>query len=233
MANIVIITAGGVGSRTQQCVPKQFISVADKPIVIYTLEKFQNNPNIDKIVLACLDGWESYIEAYAKQFNISKLEYIVPGGESGYHSITNALNEIKKHYKDDDIILIHDGNRPGINNQIINDCISTIKDKGNATTYIPTTEVVYNIKNDPPKLLNRDELIRVQTPIGAGLKFMSDVYEEAKEKNLTESLGFCSLLTNLNKEIYFVRGNEKNFKITFKEDIDLFKGLIFLENSNK
>lgn len=226
MANIALIIAGGVGSRTQQSIPKQFISVADKPIVLYTLEKFQTNPEIDKIALICLKGWESYILAYAKQFNISKLEYIVPGGESGFESISNGLTELKKHCCDDDVILIHDGTRPGITHKMINECIETIKTKGNVVTYIPTTEVVFDIENKQPTLLNRDNILRTQTPQGATFKETFDIFQTAKEKGLTDSIAFCSLLSKLGKEINFIRGNEKNFKITFKEDIDLFKGLI-------
>ena len=87
--NAVILTAGGVGSRMNNNIPKQFLTVNNKPIIIYTLEAFQNHPNIDLIIVACLAGWEQILSAYATQYDISKLKYIVPGGSSGQESITN------------------------------------------------------------------------------------------------------------------------------------------------
>ncbi len=232
MSNIALLTAAGIGSRTHQYIPKQFLSIQDKPIIIYTLEKFQNNPNIDKIVVICLDGWQSCLQCYAKQFNITKLESICIGGNTGFESILNGLAEIKKFGNDDDIVLIHDGNRPGVDNDIINNCISTTKEKGSAITYIPTNEVVFNIESTTPELLNRDTLYRTQTPHGAPLKYMCNLYEKAVSQQKTNSVAFCSLLHDFNEPINFVLGNEKNFKITYAEDIDLFKGLLLLGAKN-
>ena len=227
--NIALITAAGVGSRTHQSVPKQFLSVNDKPIVIYTLEKYQKHPEIDKIVVVCLKGWENCLDSYAKQYGISKLTKIVPGGETGYDSIMNGLLEINKLAEKDDIVVIHDGNRPGIEPHIITDCIKTAREKGNAVTYVPTNEVVFDVENDNQTLLDRDKILRTQTPHAASLEFALDIYRQAGEKNLQDKVAFCSILHQLGHKINFVMGNEKNFKITYAEDIDLFKGLIYLE----
>ncbi len=226
MCNIVLLTAAGTGSRTNQFIPKQFLSIKDKPIIIYTMEQFQNHPEIDKIVVVCLQGWEDCLKCYAKQFNISKLQCIVQGGESGFESIQNGLNAINSFACDEDIVLIHDGNRPGVNHDIISDCIDLSKTTGSAITYIPTTEVVFDIEDKQPKLLDRDKIIRTQTPHGAKFGYMKSIYAEAKEKGITGSVAFCSLLSELGKEINFIKGSEKNFKITYKEDIEIFKGLI-------
>lgn len=229
MSNIVLLTAAGIGSRTHQFIPKQFLSVKDKPIILYTMEKFQNHPEIDKIAIVCLKGWEDYVNCYAKQFNITKLKYIVAGGNSGYESIQNGLNAIKKEASDDDIVLIHDGNRPGVSNETISDCISVSKEKGSAITCIPTNEVVYNTEHTTPQILNRDYIIRTQTPHGAQLKYMLEIYDRAKKENIPSIVvAFCSLLSEFKQEINFVKGSEKNFKITYKDDIDLFKGLVEL-----
>lgn len=228
MANYVILTAGGIGSRTNQYIPKQFLSVNDKPIIIYTMETFQNHPEIDKIVVVCLEGWENCLNSYAKQFNITKLESIVLGGASGFESIMNGLNAVKKFANNDDIVLIHDGNRPCTNAKTISDCIQVSKEHDNAITGIPVNEVVFNKTDDGLQLLNRDKLIRTQTPHGARLGYMLDIYAEAKKKGLQDSVAFCSLLHVLNKEIFFVNGSEKNFKITYSDDIDLFKGMVSL-----
>ena len=122
--NIALITAGGNGTRMHQDIPKQFLNVNNKPIIVYTMEAFQNHPDIDAIEVVCLDGWHQILEAYAKQFNITKLVGIVSGGKNGQESIKNGLNEINKKYSKDDIVIVHDGNRPLVSEEIISDSIA-------------------------------------------------------------------------------------------------------------
>jgi 2-C-methyl-D-erythritol 4-phosphate cytidylyltransferase len=120
MKNVALIIAGGVGARMHQDIPKQFLNVQDKPIIIYTLEVFQKHPNIDAIEVVCLDGWVDILHAYAKQFGITKLEKVVLGGETGLQSIRNGLFDLSERYtSDDDIIIIHDAIRPMIDMDII------------------------------------------------------------------------------------------------------------------
>ena len=138
MKNIALIIAGGVGARMHQDIPKQFMNVNDRPIIVYTLQAFQNHPNIDAIEVVCLDGWHDILRAYCKQFEITKLENIVSGGETGQDSIRNGLYDIAKRYKDDDdIVLIHDSIRPMVSQDIISDNIRVCIEFGNATTVIP------------------------------------------------------------------------------------------------
>lgn len=233
MSNIVVITAAGIGSRTQQYIPKQFLSINDKPLIIYTMEKFEKHPDIDYIVVTCLKGWDNFIECYAKQFNITKLKAIVLGGETGFESIQNGLNSLSSFANPEDIVLIHDGNRPGVSHETISECINVSKQKRSAITFIPVNEVVFNINKENPELLNRDDIIRTQTPHAANYAYMTEIYNRAKKQNITNSVAFCSLLSELGEELHFVKGSEKNFKITFKEDIDLFKGLILVGESEK
>ena len=190
------------------------------------MEKFQNHKEIDKIVVVCLSGWESYLECYAQQYGITKLETVVEGGSSGFESIQNGLNAISSFSNDDDIVLIHDGNRPCVSFSTITECIKTAKVLGPAITCIPTNEVVFNVANSTPEMLNRDQIIRTQTPHAANFGYMKSIYQEAKEKGITDAVAFCSLLSILKKDINFVQGSEKNFKITYKDDIDMFKGLV-------
>src|SRR5690554_1057282 len=121
--NIALIIAGGSGTRMAQDIPKQFLNVYDKPIIIYTLEAFQKHSNIDVVAVVCIEGWERILNAYAKQFSITKLKHIVPGGDCGQASIRNGLLELEKHYDKDDIVLIHDAIRPMVSQEIISDCI--------------------------------------------------------------------------------------------------------------
>lgn len=229
--NIVLITAAGVGSRTQQHIPKQFLSVHDKPILIYTLEKFQKCDKIDKIAVVCLDGWEQYLSACVKQFGISKLEYVFKGGNSGFESIRNGVIGLKPHLSDNDILLIHDGNRPGVSNEIITDCIENSINNGISITKIPCTEVVFDItkSTNNPQVLDRDYLFRTQTPHGIRFKDGVELYEKASKDNLQNVVALCSLAHYYGKPIFFNEGSEKNFKITTKEDIDLFKGLLSID----
>lgn len=234
MANIVLLTAAGVGSRTKQSIPKQFISCNDKPLIIYTMETYQKHPEIDGIVVVCLKGWENCLKAYAEQYNITKLKSVALGGATGYESIRNGIDEIASFAKPNDIVLIHDGNRPFTSHNTISDCILTAKNKGNAITVIPVVEVVYDISNpNEDKILNRDHLVRVQTPHGASLKTLLETYNRAEKEHLQDKLGFCSLLNEFDQKLNYVYGNEKNLKITTKEDLEIFKGLILLEESHK
>ena len=143
MSNIALIIAGGIGARMHQDIPKQFINVNDKPVIIYTLEQFQKHPNIDSIEVVCLEGWETILSAYCKQFRITKLENIVAGGETGLQSIRNGLYDIaKRHNGDDDIVLIHDAIRPLVSQDIISDNIRVCRKYGNAITVVPCTSVM-------------------------------------------------------------------------------------------
>lgn len=232
--NIAVLTAGGVGSRTHQDLPKQFITVENKPIIIYTLEAFQQHPNIDEIYVACLEGWEAVLEAYAKQFNITKLKRIVLGGATGQASIYNAMKAIKNdHDKTSDVVvLIHDGNRPMVSQDIITDNIVKQKLYGSAVTVIPTTEVVF-ISQDgviSDKALNRDELWRTQTPHSYKFDELWSVHCRAIKDGVTNTAASCSLMQKYGYSTYFSKGSEKNIKITTIEDIEIFKALLAAKN---
>ena len=144
MKNIAILTAGGTGTRTHQDLPKQFLTVENKPILIYTLEAFQQHPSIDEIYVACLEGWSAVLDAYARQFNITKLKKIVTGGSTGQESIYNGLKAIKEDHEStsDIVVMIHDGNRPMLPQDVITDNLVKQKKYGSAVAVIPTTEAV-------------------------------------------------------------------------------------------
>ena len=226
--NIALITAAGVGTRTQQIVPKQFLNVNDKPVIIYTMECFQNHPEIDAIYIACLAGWEGFMDLYAKQFNITKLKKIVRGGATGQESIENVLAEIAKDARDDDIVLVHDGARPYLPAQVITDNIATCRQHGNGITAIDCKEAMLQtedkIKSDIS--IDREKLYRTQTPHSMYLKDMLALHEEAKEKGITGSVATCTLLVECGHTVWFNRGSDLNFKITSKEDLMLFKALL-------
>ena len=232
MANIAILTAGGIGSRTNQDIPKQFLNVNNKPIIIYTLEAFQEHPNIDEICVVILDGWDQILLAYAKQFNITKLKYIVLGGATGQESIYNGLKEIRKDHKDDDVVIVHDGNRPMVSQDVITDNLVKQKQFGSAVATIPCTEVVFVSKNkvDSNKSIPRENLQRTQTPHSYRLGDLWDAHMKAKEIGIMNTAASCSLMETLGKKTYFSKGSEKNLKITTVEDIEIFKALLSAKN---
>lgn len=234
MSTIAILTAGGIGSRTHQDIPKQFLNVDNKPIIIYTLEAFQQHPNIDEICVAILEGWDQILWAYAKQFNITKLKYVVLGGDTGQESIFNGLKAIRKDHEDDDIVVVHDGNRPMVSQDIITDNLVKQKKFGSAVAAIPCTEVVFVSENklDSDKSIPRENLQRTQTPHSYTLGNLWEAHMKAKELGITNTAASCSLMAALGMKTYFSKGSEKNLKITMVEDIEIFKAYLKTDNDN-
>lgn len=226
--NIALIIAGGSGQRMGQDIPKQFINVYDKPVIIYTLEAFQRHPNIDAIQVVCLDGWHDILRAYAKQFNITKLVGIVSGGDNGQASIRNGLLAISERFDNDDIVLVHDAIRPMVSEEIISDCISKCHVHGSAVAAIPCAEAM--LKTDDQKIAHsvydRDKLMRTQTPQAFPLGKLLWAHYEAEKCGIINSVASCTLMIELGEKVYFSAGSEKNIKLTTPDDLEIFKALL-------
>lgn len=225
---IALLTAGGSGSRMKQFIPKQFMNIFDKPLIIYTLEAFQNHPEVDSIFVTCIAGWESILDAYAKQFNITKLEKIVVGGATGMQSIKNGLKVMKDIYNEDDIVMIHDGNRPCLSLEVISDSIVKCREHNCAVAVVPCNEAFLNtIENEKANnLFDRDKMVKTQTPHSFRLGDLLNVHKEAEKMGITNSVASCTLYIETGHEIYFSQGSELNFKITTEEDLQIFKALL-------
>lgn len=232
--NIALIIAGGSGARMQQDIPKQFLTVNEKPVIIYTLEAFQNHAEIDVIAVVCIEGWENVLNAYAKQFNISKLRYVIQGGDCGQASIRNGIYELEKHYSENDIVLIHDAIRPMVSPETISDCIVKTKKFGNAITVVPCAEAM--IQTNDGIVSNgsypRDKLKRTQTPQGFILKNICNLHKRALDAGITNSIASCTLMIEMGEQVYFSAGSEKNIKLTTVDDIDIFKALLAEKRNN-
>ena len=217
MKNIAILTAGGTGTRTHQDLPKQFLTVENKPILIYTLEAFQQHPSIDEIYVACLEGWSAVLDAYARQFNITKLKKIVTGGFTGQESIYNGLKAIKEDHEStsDIVVMIHDGNRPMLPQDVITDNLVKQKKYGSAVAVIPTTEVVFVSKDgiESNEALNRDELWRTQTPHSYAFDELWKVHNQAIKDGVTNMAASCSLMQKYGYMTYFSKGSEKILRL--------------------
>ncbi|MCR4734992.1 MAG: 2-C-methyl-D-erythritol 4-phosphate cytidylyltransferase [Treponema sp.] len=232
---IALLTAAGTGTRMGQDIPKQFMYVEDKPLIIHTMEVFQKNPAIDKIIVVTLTAWIEVLKAYANQYNITKLEWIVSGGNSGQESIYNGLIELEKHCSKDDIVMVHDGNRCNVSNEIIADSLATFKAKGSAVAVVPCVEVVYYSDDDgmsSQKSLPRENLYRTQTPHTYTLGKLLWAHAQAKEKNITNTAASCGLMSELGEKIYFSKGSEENLKITTVDDLMIFKALLHTKKDN-
>lgn len=226
--NIGLIIAGGSGQRMHQDIPKQFINVYDKPVIVYTLEAFQSHPDIDAILVVCIDGWHEILRAYAKQFGITKLRWVVSGGENGQSSIRNGIEELARNCSDEDIVLIHDAIRPLISTEIISDSIAKCKLFGSAITAIPCNEaMLYSTDGKASeKSIDRSTLKRTQTPQTFSLGKLVWAHKTALERGITNSIATCTLMVELGEKIYLSAGSEKNIKITTPDDIDIFKALL-------
>lgn len=234
MANIALIIAGGTGARTHQDIPKQFLSVNDKPIIVYTMEAFQNHAQIDAIYIACLHGWHDIVNAYAKQFGITKIKKIVNGGLNGQDSIRNGVYAIAEQYNAEDLILIHDAIRPMLSADIISDNIVKCKQYGNAITVIPCMEAMLKSMDEveSEESILRNALFRAQTPQTISVRDAVEIHKEAVEKGITNSVATCTLLLELGRKVYFAKGSELNIKITTLEDITIFKALLSTQKSS-
>jgi 2-C-methyl-D-erythritol 4-phosphate cytidylyltransferase len=232
MSNIAIIIAGGVGKGMGQSIPKQFININDKPVLVYTLESFQKHPQIDAIELVCLDGWQNVARAYAEQYGISKLKWIVTGGESGQESIRNGVYNLESKVADDDVILIHDGVRPLLNSEVISDVIVKCQKYGNAVTSMPYNEQIFVIDPDDEttteKYIPRETLRRVSTPQAYNFALLDEKYHEAFEKKIGiyGSSYTNTMMVDLGVKLHFAAGSDMNIKLTTPENLDFFKAYL-------
>lgn len=228
--NIALIIAGGSGNRMGQDIPKQFMHVDGSPIIIHTMLCFQRHPGIEAIAVVCLRGWETVLQSYANQFNVTKLKWIFPGGNSGMESIHNGIYGLKEAGCDDeDLVLIHDAVRPLLSQDIISSNIAICKAYGYAITGIKCREAILESHDgfSSTNSIPRDTLIRTQTPQTFSLKNIINAHEEAKLKGITESVASCTLCAELgNREMHIVPGSEKNIKITTIEDLEILKALM-------
>lgn len=231
--NVAVIIAGGSGQRMGQDIPKQFINVYDKPVLIYTLESFQRNDLIDAIEVVCIDGWHNVLWAYAKQFNITKVKWVISGGNSAQESIRNGVYNLKDVCSADDNIIIHDGIRPLVDDEVLEDVIAKCNEFGNGVTSLPYNEQIFVIDDEASttKYIPRETLRRVSTP--QAYKFDKLVW--AYEKAFAEEIGIYgssytnTMMVELGERLYFAKGSDKNIKLTTKDDLEIFKGYLTVE----
>ena len=234
--NTAIILAAGTGNRMGQDIPKQFINIYDKPVLLYTLEGFQNHPMIDAIEVVCLEGWHDVVWAYAKQFNITKLKWVISGGNSGQESIRNGVYHLEGICGDEDIVIIHDGIRPLVDRSVLTDVIQVCMKKGNAVTSLPYNEQIFIVDDaeSTTRYIPRETLRRVSTPQAYRFGKLLWAYRTAFEKEIGiyGSSYTNTMFVELGERLYFAAGSDKNIKLTTKDDLELFKAYLKAEKDS-
>ncbi len=231
---VALLTAAGSGTRMHQDIPKQFIHVDNKPVIIHTMEAFQNHPGIDAIMVVTIESWMDVLWAYAKQFNITKLKWVIPGGATGQESIRNGLNKLSEDISMNDIIMVHDGNRPLVSAEIISNSLATYKEHGNAVAVIPCTEVVFESDDGISSCVSteREKLFRTQTPHTYRFGDLLQAHKDAAERGIANTAASCMLMKELGIPTYFSKGSEENLKITTLDDLKIFKALLHTKNED-
>lgn len=228
--NYVIIIAGGVGARLGAPVPKQFVEVLGKPVIAYTMEHFQNHPEIDAIELVCVDGYQDHLMAITEKYGITKLLKIVKGGSEYERSIMNGVAGLEGIAKPDDIVIIHWAASPFLTEEMITDNLRVCKEKGNAIT-ASYSYLLYG-SNDgdcAKKAINRESFMTLSAPQSFVYQNIVELYKQVEEKKLFETVEerhTTVFMAELGIPLYFSKGNHTNIKITTKEDIDLFMGFL-------
>ena len=230
--NIAVILAGGQGNRMGLDIPKQFYSVHGKPILIYTLEEFQRHPQIDAIEVVCIDGWIDAVDSFAKQYGITKLKWIVPGGDTCQESIRNGVYHLEGKAGAGDTVVIHDGIRPLVEPSVLTDVIGKCQKYGNAVTALPYYEQIFLVDEDDESVttryIPRERLRRVSTPQAYQFALLDQKYHEAFEKGISihGSSYTNTMMVELGVALHFAAGSEKNIKLTTREDLELFKAYL-------
>ena len=229
-----MILAGGVGSRVGADRPKQFVEIFGKPVVVYTIEIFQKNSNIDAIEVVCHKEWKEYLINMIEQYNLDKVKWVTDGGETFQDSVMNGINNLKDKIKSDDYVLIQYGAAPFTSDKIVNDVIRVMQDKGSAVTATPCYQLLgSNDENATSKTwVDRDKYIKIACPYGFKYSYLLDIYKRAEERGLLETIEphTTSLMYALGDTLYQAYGDQTNIKITTREDLELFKRIIPLNN---
>lgn len=235
MKNVALLIAGGCGKRMGFDVPKQFINVKGKPVIIYTIESFEKLPQIDAIEIVCIKGWEDTLRDYIEQYNIKKVKWIVEGGKTGQESIRNGLYNLENKIDLEDNVIIHDAVRPMLDEEIILDVIAKCNIYGNGISSMPYNEQIFIKDNDisTTEYIPRETLRRMVTPQAYKFKIINEAYHEAFEKKIGigESSYANTMMVELGHRLYFAAGSDKNIKLTTQDNLQIFKAMLDIDDN--
>lgn len=228
MKNYVVLLAGGVGKRMGADIPKQFIEVKGKPIIVHTIEKFQQNPQIEKIVIVCVKDWNQYVAELVEKYSLSKVAWIIEGGSTSHDSIRNGVFFLRDKIEPSDYIIVHDAVRPVLPQNAINEVIRVAHKNGNASSSIRchppivyTEDFVSGVTD-----VDREHVMLTASPQMYKYSLALKCYEQAEAEGYHDFTFTSSLLIHCGERVYFANGTTSNIKITKKEDIALFEALL-------
>jgi len=228
--NIAIITAGGTGQRMHsKTLPKQFLIVHGRPIIVHTVSKFQDSPLIDGIIVVCLEQYIPDMKAILGEHHLTKVSAVVPGGETGQLSIYNGLIKAKEIYGEDgNVVLIHDGVRPLINEDVIEENIDCVNRYGGAVTisYIGETVLKQDEQQDVAVVFQKNECYLGRAPQSFRLKDILLAHKKAKDEGMASFIDSVSLMKHFGFDAHCVIGPSENIKITNPMDFFLFKAIL-------
>ena len=226
--NVAVIFAGGTGQRMNtKVMPKQFLEVHGKPIIIYTLEKFEEHDDIDGIIIVCLVDWIDYLKKLLTKFGITKVKEIVPGGETGQMSIFSGISKAHELFSDEDMVLIHDGVRPVIDKETISQNILCARENGCAVTVSPAIETIALKEGSTIKtIMNRKYCWIAKAPQTFRIGSIYDAHLKAQAEGRYDFVDSASLMLHYGTKIYPVEGQPDNIKITTPSDYYIFRAML-------
>ena len=228
MKNYVILLAGGVGKRMNADIPKQFMEVNGKPIIVYSIENFQRNSNIEKIVVVCVKEWEEHLRELIKKYSLTKVSWIIEGGNTGHDSIRNGVFFLRDKIKPDDYIVVHDAVRPILPQKAIEEVLQVAHEKGNASSSIHCHPPIVYTEDFESGIsdIDREHVMLTASPQVYKYSLALRCYEKAEQENRHDFTFTSSLLIHCGERVFFAKGTTSNIKITKKEDLALFNALL-------
>ena len=232
--NVAVILAGGVGSRLGAGIPKQFVNVLGKPVIVYTIEKFNTHPEIDAIEVVCIEEYIDILKTFVNSYKLNKVKFIVKGGSVFQQSVINGVVGLRGYVDEEDIVLVHWAASPFISHEEITDAIRVCKEKGNSIAAYPAY-LLYGLKegnsSSTVQGIDRDTFMIMNAPQCFKYGYISQLYEEAEQSGILDKVEphTTTLMYAMGRRIYFSKGNQNSIKITTKEDIDMFLGYLLAQ----
>ena len=226
--NYVVLLAGGVGKRMGADVPKQFLEVKNKPIIVYSIENFQRNPQIEKIVVVCVREWIDYVHELVEKYGLTKVAWVIEGGNTGHDSIRNGVFFLTDKIQEDDFIIVHDAVRPVLPQKAIDEVIRVAHEKGNASSSIACHPPIVYTEDFESGIsdIDREHVMLTASPQAFQYSLALKCYEKAELENKHNFTFTSSLLIHYGERVFFAKGTTNNIKITTKEDLALFSALL-------
>ena len=228
MGNTVIILAGGVSRRMDHSIPKQFVTLGDKPVIVHTIENFEKNEKVESVLVVCVEQWIDHMKDIGQEYELKKLKWVIPGGGSVHDSTRNGLYYLEGKISDDDYVIIHDAARPILPQKAIDDMMTIAYEKGNASLAIPCYETILMTEDKKSGIeqLDRESVMRIQTPQAYKYGFLKELYRRADDDNIHDIIYADLVLVHYGERVYFSPGFTNNIKITKKEDLALCESLM-------